>query len=192
MKQSMNPFATFANNIIKLIKQDGRIIDNIQAQVSEDYIYVYDSSIPFDENDVIERKLPSGKIECYTILNPVYDNGFGGISGFYKLEVRKTTTQPKVSSSIQINASGNAKVLVSSVDNSVNISSQDLKVFDELIDAVKKELRNNGEIVDLIVQMKNSIKDKESFKNKYKNVVQSLGDHVTVLTPFISVLTKFL
>lgn len=139
MKQSMNPFATFANDIIKLIKQDGRIIDNIQAQVSEDYVYVYDSSIPFDENDVIERKLPSGKIECYKILNPIYDNGLGGIPGFYKLEVRKTTTQPKVSSSsIQINASGNAKVLVSSVDNSVNISSQDLKVFDELIDAVKK------------------------------------------------------
>ena len=73
----------------------------------------------------------------------------------YQIKVKKTTALPKTPS-IQINASGNAKVLVSSVDNSVNISSQDLKVFDELIDAVKKELRNNGEIVDLIIQMKNS------------------------------------
>ena len=191
-----HPLSLFANDTIKLIKKDGSEIENIKAQVQPKVILVYDISICFDEGDIITRELPNKKVEYYRIVNPIYDNGFKSIPPFYKLEVEKTTALPKTKTpSVKIinniNASEGSKVLVAAVDNSVNITSQDLSVFDELIEAVKK-IQNSNEMIAKIEQMKASVHDKESYRQKYCDLIQIAAAHMTIIAPFIPALTKFL
>ena len=192
-----NPFLAFATDTIKLVKSDGRIIDNIKAQVQPKLIFVFDVSIRFDEEDIIIRELPNGKKESYRITNPIYEKGVSGIPDCYKLEVEKTTTLPKKPSVYiinNINASDHSKVLVDSIDNSVNITSQDLSVFDELIEAVKK-IQNSNEMIAKIEQMKASVNDKKTFGQKYGEFIQLAAAHATLLSPLkplISKLTDYL
>ncbi len=195
-----NPFlSAFGSEPVKLIKQYGSIIEIKEAQVQQKYIFVYDVSICFDEGDIITRELPNKKVECYRIINPIYDRGLGHIPPFYKLEVEKTTALPKTKTPSvniinNINASDGSKVLVGSTDNSVNIKTQDLSVFDKLIDAVKKDIPNSDSdiITTKINQMKDSVNDKESFLKKYNDFIQSVAAHITIVAPFIPALTKFL
>ena len=78
-----NPFlSAFGSEPVKLIKQDGSIIEIKEAQVQQKYIFVYDVSICFDEGDIITRELPNKKVECYRIINPIYDRGLGHIPPF--------------------------------------------------------------------------------------------------------------
>ena len=192
-----NPFlSAFGSEPVKLIKQDGSTIEIKEAQVQQKYIFVYDVSICFDEGDIITRELPNKKVESYRITNPIYERGLGHIPPFYKLEVEKTTTLPKIktpSVSIinNINASDHSKVLVDSIDNSVNITSQDLSVFDKLIDAVK-DLPDSDKMITEINQMKDSVNNKDSFLKKYNDFIQSVAAHITIVAPFIPALTKFL
>ena len=189
-----HPLSLFANDTIKLIKKDGSEIENIKAQVQPKYILIYDVSICFDEGDIITRDLPNKKVEYYRIINPIYDNGFKSIPPFYKLEVEKTTTPPKrpsVNIINNINASDHSKVLVGSIDNSVNITSQDLSVFDKLIEAVK-DLPDGDKMISNINQMKDSVNNKESFLKKYNDFIQSVAAHITIVAQFIPDLTKFL
>lgn len=191
-----HPLSLFANDTIKLIKKDGSEIENIKAQVQPKFILVYDVSICFDEGDIITRELPNKKVEYYRVVNPIYDNGFKSIPPFYKLEVEKTTALPKTKTpSVKIinniNASEGSKVLVAAVDNSVNIISQDLSVFDKLIDAVK-DLPDSDKMISEINQMKDSVNNKESFLKKYNDFIQSVAAHITIVAPFIPALTKFL
>lgn len=191
-----HPFSTFATDKIKLIKPDGSTFDDIKAQVRPNFIFVFDVSIRFDEDDIIIRELPNGKIEQYRINNPIYEKGVGGIPDFYKLEVEKTTALPKTKTpSVRIinniNASDHSKVLVDSVDKSVNITTQDLSVFDKLIDAVK-DLPDSDKMISEINQMKDSVNNKESFLKKYNDFIQSVAAHITIVAPFIPALTEFL
>jgi len=205
----LDPFAAFGYNIVKLIKQDGQVIDNIKALVQPKLIFVDDASICFEVGDIISRELPNGKTEYYEILDPAYFDAFGEMSAHYQIKVRKTTTPPKSShyqtsnknetaSSqtpfIQINASDGSKVLVGSIDKSVNITSQDLSVFDKLIDAVK-ELQGSCEMIAKINQMKASVNDKKTFGQKYGEFIQLAAAHATLLSPLkplISKLTDYL
>ena len=187
----MNPFVDFGYEIVKLIKQDGREIDNINALVQSQKIFVDDVSILFDDGDIISRTLPNRKTEYYRIIDPVYYDGLGGIPPHYQIKVEKTTAVPQKERHICINASGNAKVLIDSTDSSININCQDAKVFDELIKQVKK-FPDADVIVSKINQMKESVGDKDAYRDRYSEFIQLAAAHMTILAPFIPVLTKFL
>ena len=186
----MNPFAKFYNDSIKLIKKDGSVQEGIKADVQSKKIFTDDVSVPFETGDIISRILPNGKEEFYEIIDPVFYNEFYGIPAHYQIKVEKTTT-PKRTSAISINASGNAKVLVSSVDNSINISFANDKIFDDLMREADS-IPNNQDIVTAISQMKESVNDKKTFAEKYNNFIQSAAAHMTVFAPFIPALTKLL
>lgn len=175
---------------ITLIKKDGTKFENIQANVQTDKIFTYNTKIIVEEGDIFLRKLPNGKMEYYEVINPVFYNRLGGIPDRYQIEVRKTT-QPSKQPSININATGNAKVNVNSVDNSINNSfNNDLEIFDKLL-SIAEQITNNTEITKSIIEMKNSIRDKESFKEKYNNFIQSAATHMTAFVPLIKELTKY-
>lgn len=176
---------------ITLIKKDGTKFENIQSSVQTNKIFTYNTKIIVDEGDIFSRKLPNGKIEYYEVINPVFCRGLGGIPANYQIEVRKTTQAPK-QPSISINAAGNAKVNVNSVDNSINNSfNNDLEIFDKLL-SIAGQIPSSTEITKSIIEMKNSINDKESFKEKYNNFIQSAAAHMTLFAPLITELTKYL
>ncbi len=186
----MSIFNNFNQDTISLIKRDGSIIENIKALVHSTKIITDNVSVCFDEGDTISRKLPNGKIDYYRVIDPVYTKGIYGIPDHYQIVVEKTTASPK-KSSIYINATDNAKVMVSSVDNSINVNSQDTKVFDELL-KIAKTLPNNINLITTIQNMRESVNDKESFKTKYNQFIQIAASHMTIFAPFIPALTKIL
>lgn len=186
----MNPFADFGYETVTLIKQTGHKINDIKAQIQAKKIFVDDVSIQFDEGDIISRELPNGKIEYYRVIDPVYYDGIVGIPPHYQINVEKTTTPPR-SQPIYINASNGTKVLIDSTDNSININYNDKSIFDELIEKVKT-LPDADAIVSKINQMKESVNDKDTYRNKYSEFIQLTAAHITIVAPFIPLLTKFL
>ena len=175
---------------ITLTKKDGTKFENIHSSVQTNKIFTYNTKIIVDEGDTFSRKLPNGKIEYYEVINPVFYNGLGGIPANYQIEVRKTTQAPK-QPSININATGNAKVNVNSIDNSINNSfNNDLEIFDKLL-SIAGQIPNNTKITKSIIEMKDSISNKESFKEKYNNFIQSAAAHMTLFAPLIAELTKY-
>lgn len=80
---------------------------------------------------------------------------------------------------------------VNSVDNSINNSfNNDIEIFDKLL-SIAGQIPNSTEITRSIIEMKNSISDKESFKEKYNNFIQSAAAHMTLFAPLIAELTKY-
>ena len=176
---------------IKLRKADGTEIDGISASVQSDKIFINDEKIIIDEGDILLRKLPNGKEENYEVINPEFFSDFHGIPAHYEIKVRKTTLKPKTSAII-IQANNNAHVNVNSVDNSVNNSfNNNLDIFDKL-KSIAETLQDNTEILKSILEMKCSVNDKKTFKEKYNNFIQAVAAHMTLFTPLITELIKFL
>lgn len=178
---------------VRLIKNDGSIIENIQAMAQPGLICIADEKVPVEDNDVIERKLPNGIVERWTVTDPGY---YGEHSGFpaYQCKVRKTTQIEKpIVQSIVYNINGyNAKVNINSHDestNSININPEE--VFDKLLDLIKINVQNYDELVNLLIEMRNAI-GKPSFLQKYQSFIATAANHVSIIAPFIPALTQMI
>lgn len=189
-------FDRFMNSKIKLIKQNGSVVDNIKASIQDGRIFVNRSDIIFDEGDTINRILSNGKVENYTIISATFYENFGGIPAHYELKVHKNVAgQEKIAkaTSITVNASGNAKINIDSVDNSItNTYSNDSKLFEDLLNIISKNIEDNKSIIKLVEEMRDNVSNKEVFKIKYSEFIQSVANHITVVAPFIPYLTKLL
>ncbi len=86
-----------------------------------------------------------------------------------------------------IHAGGNV-ILQNNPNNSpqnVTFNTNQLEVFDKLLDAVNI-IENNEQIVESIEDMKKSISRQDgSFKSTYNKFMECAADHMTVLLPFI-------
>lgn len=182
-------FKEFYRDIITLIKKDGTKIDNIKADVQTEKVFTDDVSVLFEEGDIILRTLPKGKSEYYEIINPEFHKGFYGIPDNYQIKVRKTTQRAK-QSPIYVHATGSAKVNINSTDNSINNSfNDDSDIFNKLLQ-IAQQINNNEAIIKSIIDMRNAVNDKETFKEKYNDFIQSAAAHMTIFVPLISEITK--
>jgi len=183
-------FSDLLKDKVKLIKKDGREIDNIYASVQNSKIFTEYTKIAIDEGDTFLRKLPNGKEEYYEVINPVFHGSLLGLPANYQIEVRKKTLAPK-QPPIYVQANGHAKVNINSVDNSINKSfNNSSEIFDKLLN-IAKQIDGNTEIIKSITEMKKSFGNKETFKEKYNNFIQNAAAHMTLFAPFITELTKY-
>jgi len=178
---------------IRLIKSDGSSIDNISAMAQPGLICIPDEKVPVEDNDIIERRLPNGIIERWTVIDPGY---YGKHPGFpaYQCKVKKASQVVKpIVQSIVYNINGyNAKVNINSHDESVNsVNINPDEVFDKLIDVINTNIQNSTEIVNLVNEMRNE-KGEPSFLQKYQNFIASVANHVSVIAPFIPALTQMI
>ena len=91
--------------------------------------------------------------------------------------------------SIIINAK---KLYINSTDNSTNTSrlgSDELKQFETLREIIRTNVENNNALLSLITEMQTSI-GKPSFKEKYGAFIISAANHMTLIAPFIPILTS--
>ena len=187
-------FSGFPTEKLKLIKNDGTILNDIEALVEPKKIFVDDASVIIEEGDIFERTLSNGAIENYEVLDRGFYKGMHGIPDHYQVSVRKTTTK-SYSNRITYNITNESgKVNIDSVDNSVNINIS-LSNEEEALFSTLKELAASIEDGDMICksvdEMHNNV-GKETFAVKYNNFIQSIANHMTVFAPFIPMLSNLL
>jgi len=131
----------FEEDSVKLIKLSGKIVEGIRANVQPNIIFIKDTNLPIEEDDIIERKLKNGLIERYLVLDRGYYH-----SG-YQCKVKKENTVKKQNSqnTIIYNLNGyNSKVNIQSTDSSITIVKSDSnEIFDKLINVIDSNVENS-------------------------------------------------
>jgi hypothetical protein len=188
-------FKNFPQSDLTLVSTAG-LEAKLKGIVAEDQIVVPDVSASIDIGDEIRRSLPNGKDETFEVMDPVFQEAFGGIPAHYQVKVRKKGLLPTGSGgNYTINVSGsNSRVNIHSQDNSRNFAN-DLKVFEDARAAVLAHLPDNdqrAQIVRALDAAKAATGDPDSYRAAYQKLISSAADHMTVLAPFLPMLTSFL
>jgi len=186
-----------SKDIITIVKPSGEVFDDIRANVQPRVIFIHDEKLPLEENDKIYRKLPSGLVETYIVIDRGYYSGIGGIRGHYQAKVRKegSINEEKYNSIINVyNASGpNSRININSTDNSKNYSNDTDLLFEDLKLAlagiVEEEIKEKSF---QILEKLNSSKRTSSYLTNYQDFISILANHMTVIAPFIPALTQLI
>lgn len=189
-------FEDMLRDIVILVKQDGSIFKDIRASVQSNLILIMDGSLPIEENDKLYRKLPNGLSEEYLVNDRGYQSGFEDIKSYYKVKVQKygKVNAEKMSAIINVyNASGNnSKININSIDNSSNMINEK-DIFENLIFALQEIAEDN--IKSKAIKIAKEMKENQStnkYTESYKNLIATLANHISVLSPFLPILTKSL
>lgn len=189
--------SSLSKDIITLIKSDGTVIENIKANVQPTIIFIHDEKLPLEEDDKIYRKLPSGLVETYIVVDRGYYSGIGGIKGHYQAKVKKegSINEDKYNSIINIyNANGpNARINIHSTDKSKNYYNDSDSLFKNLKKALEEisEEEIKEKAIQMIDELQSS-KNTSSYLVKYQNFIALLANHMTVIAPFIPALTELI
>ena len=87
----MSHFSDMLNDRVALAKKNGERHEDIPALVDSKMIYIEDATLPIEEGDRFERKLPNGLVESYVVLDPGFKRGVGGIPSHYQTQVRRAS-----------------------------------------------------------------------------------------------------
>ena len=194
-------FSQFMNETVTLRKKNG-VTQSFRAIVEPKKVFTEDGNLPVEEGDEIERKLPNGMVETYSVLDRGFYPGMGGvIPNHYQMKVRKIS---ETSARAQIrpgpthiyNVTGaNARVNVQSSDSSINVSSvTNEQLFTEIANTIGAGVQNKlqrSEMLDRLSALK-AAEGKPSFGERYRDFIASAADHMTLLTPFLPALTALL
>lgn len=193
------PIKDFMTDKVSLMKQDGKRIDDIGAQVGKKII-ISDATLPIEEGDRIIRTLPNGLVETYLVI----DRGFiqspsrmSGIPPHYQVSVRKESAIPAVDArSIVYNLYGpNSRINNNSIDSSMNVvntSPEDL--FSKLRETIAAEVEDASKKAQLLnhVDELEKTRGTAAYLEKYKAFMSVLADHIGVLSPFLPALAQML
>jgi hypothetical protein len=180
---------------ISIVKSDGKKINDIRALVQPTKIFIADGNLPIEEGDTIERILPSGLLEEYSVL----DRGFYSMpQNHFQVKVRKKSSLPpqnQTSPTTIYQIGNNAKVNIGSKDQSTNIVNKyDLSRFED----IKKELMNqisDDKEREICVNSLNDLKasvGKKTYNEKYQQFIATVANHMAIISPFIPYLTQLL
>jgi len=180
---------------IRIIKQDGSKIDNVDVLFESHEIICPDTSIVVEEGDYIERDLPTGKTERYLVVDVDFRKAEWEFPARYSIKIEKSTAYRSAKKATTINEyhiTNAEKVNIQSTDNSItyNITANDVSLMDTLRN-LAHGLENEQEVVKNISSMQESI-GKKNFAEKYNAFIQSVANHMTIFAPFIPALTAFL
>lgn len=188
--------SSFPTEKVKLIKKEGSVFENIQALVQTGKIFIEDTSVSIEEEDIIERTLPNGTKERFVVLDRGFYKGMHGIPDNYQIKVEKeskykSTINSGSSQTYNIN-NQSGKVNIHSVDQSINytLTANDEQLFITLKD-LARSVDHDGQLEELVQQLRDNV-GKKTYAEKYNKFIQSAANHMTVFAPFIPMLSEFL
>jgi hypothetical protein len=196
---SREEFEDVMNDRLSFYKADGRKIrQNIKAVVdtAKNRITTFEVDLPVTEGDFFERTLPNKTVERFEVLDPGYRAGLEEIPPSFQASVRRVTDRPRPATplgSITIHGD-HARVNLNSVDQSTNISSKTtVDVWANLRATIEREVPEpeKSHLLRAVGGMKEAA-GKPSFKDRYKEFMAQAANHMTILTPFLPMLTNLL
>lgn len=185
----------FMKDTLALIKSDGQRIEKIRAAVTGNKIIIADGKLPIEEGDVLERALPNGLVERYTVLDRGYFAAFAGQQPHYQVQVQKETSIPRKRSGTTIyNVTGpNARVNVQSTDASTNIVTiAPTQLFKQLATVITEKVHVEEERNRLLERLKElaEAETADSYLAAYPEFIASAANHMTILAPFLPALAQ--
>lgn len=186
----------FPTEKITLIKKDGSIFENIEALVQTGKIFIEDTTVSIEEEDIIERTLPNETKERFVVLDRGFYKGMHGIPDNYQIKVEKESKyNSKINSGLgqtyNIN-NQSGKINIHSVDQSVNytLTANDEQLFKTLKD-LARSVDSDGQLEELVQELRDNVGNK-TYAEKYNKFIQSAANHMTIFAPFIPMLSEFL
>lgn len=82
-------FDEFMTDQVALIKRDGERRDGIPASVQRDKIFIDDASLIIEPGDLLEREASNGLLETFEVVDPGFNEAWGGIDAHYQIAVRR-------------------------------------------------------------------------------------------------------
>ncbi|MEM7204089.1 MAG: hypothetical protein AAF628_27755 [Planctomycetota bacterium] len=197
----MNPFTDLLNDRVTLINSAGETIrPDIPAVVDSrtGQIIIFEVTLPLEEGDVFERRLPAGGVERYEVVDPGYQAGLNRIPASYQARVRRVSDKPRESPPPAVTNyhlyGANARVNQGSVDVSTNTATTVNVDWERLRVAIRDGVADEPErahIAQKVEEMHDAV-GKPSFKERYQEFMALAANHMAVLGPSIGPLTSLL
>ena len=86
------PFSSLMRDEVSIHKQDGSTNGPYRCSVQTDSITIMDNAVDVEEGDSVERQIPNGKVETYTVLDAEFVKGLETIPDSWQLHVRKNSS----------------------------------------------------------------------------------------------------
>ena len=185
---------------ITVIGKDGNRYENLPATVDDKNITTQEVNVPIESGDSIERELPNGMTERFTVINAQYYTGYGSvIPDFYKITYEREGARPHQSRvqpiTVQISDSPQSHVNIDSEDHSINISYDNAgSLFDEIRDLLREAVEDSTELGSLLgkVDAMEGSQEAGGFRQAYVSFMSAAADHMTVLAPVLPALAALL
>lgn len=192
-------FNQLLRDTISIIKSDGNSINNLKASVQSNMIYLHQSDILVEVNDIIERRMSNGGIEQYRVIDPCFHEGLGAIPAGYQMKVEKLGLPQKQNVTQTVyNIGDNAKIYNNSVDMSINIHNHNaeiVKILDELKSEIEKisnesQKQETLEIYDEIREQCVSDKPKRTVINALMNSLPPIDNIASIANSLMAMFGK--
>lgn len=186
-----------AKDKVSLVKQSGAVVRaDIPAIVTPGTIVTFVADLPIEIGDHILRQLPSGLVDDFVVADPGFTSGVGPVKSHFQIKVRRSDEQAAPAQTVINHITGNnARVNISSVDNSINsVIENSAELFRDISAALAKGVADGKErekLLELVQELQNA-KQNGSFKEKYQAFIASAANHMTVVAPFLPALTGML
>jgi len=173
-------FQQMMTDNIKVMKSDGQEFSDLKASVQRKYIYLMQSDVLIEPNDLIQRVMSNGGTEIFKVIDPGFHEKWDSIPAHYQIKVQKLgiPEAQKAIQSITYNINGpNARVNNNSTDNStntININQDIEKYLIMLRQEIEKIIKSNEEKKDAL------------------EVVDAIQDHFKVGSPSKAVISALL
>lgn len=157
--------------------------------------YAENRNVKISENDRITVHNKNGVDETFIVTAPSFYNNALGIPAHYQCKViRLSEFERKQSQTGHINfrdIQGNNNI-INLGNNNQNVVN-DNAVFDKMIECINQieAMNNKDAIIAAINEMKVNANNKNSFLEKYTKFISLLGAHITIVQPFLPMLSKF-
>lgn len=140
------PFGSLMRDTISVFDENGNLVAENQAASVQGgkKVFTKNANFTVDVGYLIERKLPSGHVESYRVIEPNFMAGLQGIPPHYQMTVTNIKAPASLTHSIvnnHITVSDQARFYQDSVDNSINTyNSYTLTQYEKALDAVNNEV----------------------------------------------------
>lgn len=191
-------FKSFPKTRFKVIKTDNSYFE-MQAiegtkgkMVSVEHSAIAPNII--EKGDILEAYYSNGTTEKYMVIDPGFYERFGPIAEHYQIKIQSYNKSNQNYSPFSIrNSNGNIVINQNSPNSNINVN-QELSVFENLRKEINKNesIENKEILLNLIKQMQNNVNDKKSFAQHYGEFISSAANHMTIIAPFIPILSGFL
>lgn len=175
----MSIFSELMTDTVSVLKQDGSRVEEIQASVQKNKIFIDRSDFIIETGDLIQRKMSNGGEETFEVIDPGFHEKFHGIPAGYQMDVRKLGI-PEARSAVQsitYNVTGNnARINQNSIDKSVNVIQLSPDVADNLV-ALRDEIHRiiqDGAQKEEAIEVVDAIEEQFNSGSPKKSVVKAL------------------